>query len=78
MEKFYEAIDKSSGYFVDSPFNITITIGQSTETYNLCQYTPIDIQLTRVLDLQEDSNIVISSNYNDYTSVNINTSITSV
>lgn len=77
-EKFYEAIDKSNDYFVDSPFNITVTIGQSTETYNLCQYTPIDIQLTRVLDLQEDTNIVISSNYNDYTSVNINTSITTV
>lgn len=77
-DKFYEAIDKSNDYFIDSPFNITITIGQSTQAYNLCQYTPIDIQTTRILDLQEDTNIVISSNYNDYTNVNINTSVTTV
>lgn len=77
-EKFYEAIDKSTEYFVDSPFNITITIGNTTQTYNLCQYTPIDIQLTRILDLQEDTTIQISSNYNDYTNVNINTSVITV
>ena len=77
-DAFYKAIDESNEYFVDSPFNISITIGNTTQTYKLCQYTPIDIQTTRILDLQEDTNIQISSNYNDYTNVNIESSITTV
>lgn len=72
-ESFYTAIDESDEWFTDSPFYITITIGENVQTYHLCQYTPIDIQLTKVLDIQEDTNIVIQSNYTKYTAVKIDT-----
>ena len=74
-EKFYNAIDESNEYFVDSPFNITITIGNNVQTYKLCQYTPIDIQMTKMIDVQESTEIVIQSNYTEYTDVKIETMI---
>lgn len=70
-DSFYDAIDKSTETFTDSPFYISIKIDNSVQSFTIGQYTPICIHITRYLDLQSPTTITISSNYSDLQNVDI-------
>lgn len=82
-ESFYDAIDKSTEEFTDSPFYIYIKIGEANpsdlrasrsdaiQSFTIGQYTPICIHITQYLDLQSPATITISSNYSDLQNVDI-------
>ena len=70
-DSFYDAIDKSTEEFTDSPFFIYIKVNDSTQSFTIGQYTPICIHITRYLDLQSPATISISSNYSDLQNIDI-------
>lgn len=70
-DSFYDAIDKSTEEFTDSPFYISIAFAKSVQSFTIGQYTPICIHITRYLDLQSPTTITISSNYSDLQNVDI-------
>ena len=70
-DSFYDAIDKSTEEFSDSPFFIYIKVNDSTQSFTIGQYTPICIHITRYLDLQSPATITISSNYSDLQNIDI-------
>ena len=74
-DNFYKAIDESTGVFTDSPFYISVELPNNTQTFTLCQYAPIHIHLMKIIECTEDTDIVIQSNYNSFTSVNIDSII---
>ena len=72
-EQFYNAIDESTEYFTESPFYISVSIGESVQKYQLAQYTPIHIHMMKVIELADTTVLSIQSNYDKYTQVNIET-----
>lgn len=70
-ESFYDAIDKSTEEFTESPFFIYIKIGTTVQSFTIGQYTPICIHITRYLDIQSPAKITISSNYSDLQNIDI-------
>ena len=70
-ESFYDAIDKCTEEFTDSPFYIYIKINDSIQSFTIGQYTPICIHITQYLDLQSPATITISSNYSDLQNTDI-------
>lgn len=82
-DSFYDAIDKSTEEFTDSPFYISIAFAKANpsdlrasrsdaiQSFTIGQYTPICIHITRYLDLQSPTTITISSNYSDLQNVDI-------
>ena len=82
-ESFYDAIDNSTETFTDSPFFITIKIGEANpsdlraslrdanQSFTIGQYTPICIHITRYLDIQSPAKITINSNYSDLQNIDI-------
>ena len=70
-ESFYDEIDKSTDYFIDSPFSVFIKIGEESQSFTIGQYTPVNIHITRYINLQKNAKITISSNYSDFQNTNI-------
>ena len=70
-DSFYDAIDTSTEQFTDSPFSIFIKIGSTTQSFTIGQYTPINIHITRYLDLKDTTKIGFSSNYSDLQNIDI-------
>ena len=60
-EEFYTLIDQSKDHFIDSPFNIYIKIGDSTQSFTIGQYTPVNIHITKYVEFQKFSKVSISS-----------------
>lgn len=70
-DSFYDAIDASTEHFTDSPFSIFIKIGSTSQSFTIGQYTPINIHITRYLDLKETTEIAFTSNYSDLQNTDI-------
>ena len=70
-EEFYNAIDKSTDTFTDSPFSIFIKIGSSIQSFTIGQYTPVNIHVTRLIDVEKTEKVSITTNTQDLKNINI-------
>ena len=70
-ESFYDAIDRSTDTFTDSPFSIFIKIGTSIQSFTIGQYTPVNIHVTRFVEVDKPEKVSITSNSQDLKNINI-------
>lgn len=70
-ESFYDAIDNNTGSFTESPFSIFIKINNSIQSFTIGQYTPVNIHVTRYLEVDKSTKVSISTDFQELKNINI-------